>query len=125
MPQKPQYYTIIFEKFIDLVSETERYHFMLALQMKEYITDIKMEDWDTSPIPDFMETMVILRALRELLDKKINSPSEEETKFATANNIKDVLVTKEELALLQSFVITLEEQKELLKQQYNFDYAVN
>jgi hypothetical protein len=125
MSQKPQYYTIVFEKFIDLITESERYNFMLALQLKEYVSDVKMEDWDESPIPDFMETIVILRALRELLDKKINKPSEEETKFATANNIKDVLVTKEELTILQGLVLTLEEQKELLKQQYNFDYAVN
>jgi hypothetical protein len=84
-----------------------------------------MEDWDSSPVPDFMETIVILQALRQFLDNKINKPNEEEIKFATANNIKDVLVTAEELAVLQSMVITLEDQKELLKSQYNFDYAVN
>ena len=125
MPQKPQYYTIVFEKFIDLITESERYYFMLGLQLKEYISEVKMEDWDSSPIPDFMETIVILQALRQFLDNKINKPSEEEVKFATANNIKDVLVTAEELSLLQSMVITLEDQKELLKSQYNFDYAVN
>jgi hypothetical protein len=125
MPQKPQYYTIVFEKFIDLITESERYYFMLAQQLKEYVAEVKMEDWDESPIPDFMETMVILQALRQFLDNKINKPSEEEVKFATANNIKDVLVTAEELSLLQSMVITLEDQKELLKSQYNFDYAVN
>ena len=125
MPQKPQYYTIVFEKFIDLITESERYYFMLGLQLKEYINEVKMEDWDSSPVPDFMETIVILQALRQFLDNKINKPNEEEIKFATANNIKDVLVTAEELAVLQSMVITLEDQKELLKSQYNFDYAVN
>jgi len=125
MPQKPQYYTIVFEKFIDLITESERYYFMLAQQLKEYVAEVKMEDWDESPIPDFMETMVILQALRQFLDNKINKPSEEEVKFATTNNIKDVLVTAEELSVMQSMVITLEDQKELLKSQYNFDYAVN
>ena len=48
-----------------------------------------------------------------------------EIKFAAENNIKDVLLTAEELAHLQSLVITMEEQKELLKQQYSFEYLVN
>jgi hypothetical protein len=125
MPQKPQYYTIVFEKFIDLITESERLHFMLIQQIKEYVGDITLEDWDVSPLPDFIDTEAVLRTLRQFLDKKINNPPEEEIKFAAENNIKDVLLTAEELAHLQSLVITMEEQKELLKQQYSFEYLVN
>lgn len=125
MAQRPQYYTIVFEKFIDMITESERLHFMLIQQIKEYVGDIRLEDWDVSPLPDFIDTEAVLRTLRQFLDKKMNNPPEEEIKFAAENNIKDVLLTAEELAHLQSLVITMEEQKELLKQQYSFEYLVN
>lgn len=123
--EQPEYYTILFDKYIDLMTETDRYYYMVADKLKELIINNKIDSWDDTPIPDFLETIVILNSLRTLLDKKINNPTEEEVKFCNENDIKDVLVTKYELTLLQKFVISLEEQKNLLLLQYNFNYEIN
>jgi hypothetical protein len=127
MPPKkqPDYYTIVFEKFIDIMTDADRLYYMLVDRIKEMVTVSPIDAWENSPIPDFTETYIIVNSLRKFLDKKINNPPEEEVKFTTKNNIKDVLMTKEELRTLQSFVITLEEQKALLQVEYNFNCQVN
>jgi hypothetical protein len=123
--EQPQYYTILFDKYIELMTDTDRYYYMVADKLKELILEHNIDNWENTPIPDFMETVVILSSLRELLDKKINDPPEEEIKFCNENNIKDVLVTKFELTLLQKFSLSIEEQKQLLLQEYGFKYELN
>lgn len=121
----PQYYTIVFEKFIDIMTDTDRYFYMISDELKALTSRYEINAWDDSPIPDFMETCVILNSLRKFLDKKMNEPSEEEIKFCNKNNIKDVLMTREELTILQSFIITLDEQKVFMQKEYNFNHIVN
>ncbi len=123
--EQPQYYTILFDKYIDLMTETDRYYYMVADKIKDLIAEHPIDKWEDSPIPDFVETYVILNSLRELLDRKINDPPEEEVKFCNENKIKDVLVTKVELTMIQKFVISIEEQKNLLQLEYNFKYELN
>lgn len=123
--EQPQYYTILFDKYIDLMTETDRYYYMVADKIKELINSHNIEDWDNTPIPDFLDTLVILNSLRELLDRKVNDPPEEEVKFCNENKIKDVLVTKAELTMLQKFVLSIQEQKDLLQQEHNFRYELN
>jgi hypothetical protein len=123
--EQPQYYTILFDKYIDLMTETDRYYYMVADELKNLINKHEIGTWESSPIPDFMETVVILNSLRQLLDKKINEPSEEEVKFCEENKIKDVLVTKQELVMIQKFVMGVEEQKALLLTEHNFRSEIN
>lgn len=123
--QDPEYYTIVFEKYIEIMNEADRYYYMIAQELKEMIAAHSIDLWENTPIPDFTETLVILNSLRTLLDKKINEPTKEEIKFCEQNNIKDVLVTKQELVMLQKFVLAIEEQKVLLNQEYGFKYEVN
>ena len=118
--QQPMYYTILIDKYLDLMTDTDRYYYMVAQELKELIEKVKLDEWESSPIPDFMETVVILNSLRQLLDKKANDPTEEEVKFCEENKIKDILVTKEDLVMIQKFVIGIEEQKALLLAEYNF-----
>lgn len=123
--QQPEYYTIIFEKFLDIMKETDSYYYMVSEELKNMVTKFEIEDWKNSAIPDFMDTVVILNSLRTFLDKKINEPSQEEIKFCAENNIKDVLVTKEELVMLQKFVLALDEQKALLLTEHKFSYLTH
>lgn len=123
--QEPEYYTIVFEKFLDIMKDADRYYYMVAQELKEMIQKSDIDSWEKGAVPDFMETLVILNSLRSLLDKKINEPTKEEVKFCEANNIKDVLVTKHELTMLQKFVMAIEEQKALLLQEYGFRHEVN
>ena len=123
--QQPEYFTIIFEKFIDIMTDTDRYYYMVSSELKDLVSSIDIDKWKDSPIPDFMDTVVILHSLRSFLDKKMNEPTEEEVKFCNENKIKDVLVTKEELVILQKFVMALEDQKALLLTEYKFNYLTN
>ena len=123
--QQPEYYTILFEKFVDMITDSDRYYYMVSSELKDLISKVDVDNWKDSPIPDFMDTVVILHSLRTLLDKKMNEPSEEEIKFCNENNIKDVLVTKDELVMLQKFAIALEEQKALLFTEYKFSHLTN
>jgi len=123
--EQPEYYTILFDKYIDLMTESDRYYYMVAEELKNLISNTDIDSWEKSPIPDFMETVVILNSLRSFLDKKINEPTDEEVKFCNENKIKDVLVSKEELVMLQKFVMALEEQKALLFTEYKFSHLTN
>jgi hypothetical protein len=123
--EQPEYYTILFERYIELVTESDRYYYMVAEELKNLIAKTEVAEWENSPIPDFMETIVILHSLRTFLDKKINEPTDEEIKFCNENKIKDVLVSKEELVMLQKFVMALEEQKALLFTEYKFSHLTN
>lgn len=127
MPPKkqPDYYTIVFEKYIDIMTDADRIYYIVADKLKDLIAQTPIDSWEDSAIPDFMETCVILNSQRKFLDKKINDPPEEEVKFANKNGIKDVLMTKEELRTLQSFVITVEEQKALLQIEHGFSCQIN
>ena len=70
--EQPQYYTILFDKYIDLMTETDQYYYMVADKTKELMNSHSIEIWDDTPIPDFLETLVILNSLRHLLDKNIS-----------------------------------------------------
>lgn len=123
--QDPEYYTIVFERYLDIMTDADRYYYMVVQELKELITKFPIDNWESTPIPDFTETYVILNSLRALLNKKINEPTKEEVKFCEENNIKDVLVTKTELVMLQKFVLAIEEQKALLSQEYGFKCDIN
>lgn len=123
--QQPEYYTILFEKYLEIMTEADKYYYMVAEELKDLVGKHPTDKWEETSIPDFMDTIVILHSLRSFLDKKINDPSEEEIKYCNENQIKDVLVTKEELVILQKFVIALEEQKALLYTEYKFSHLTN
>jgi hypothetical protein len=123
--KKPQYYTVQFEKFIEIVSETEKTNFMLSDHIKDLVTETPVKDWDNSPVYDFLESSLLINSFRDFLDNKINNPTEEEVEFITKNNIKDVLFSKDELESLQAFFLALESRKEYLLRSYNFSCSIN
>jgi len=59
------------------------------------------------------------------LDQKINNPTAEEVEFATKNNIKDVLFTKDELEFLQGYFLAIETRKDYLNEAHNFSCSIN
>lgn len=123
--EKPQYYTIQFEKYIDVLEEINKFHYILCDKIKELVCKIKLDEWTDSPIPEFMETFIVVDNYKLFLDEKINNPSEEEVKFTTANNIKDVLFNASQLKIMQDYYIEVQARKLLLKQGYNFSTEIN
>lgn len=120
-----KYYTIVFEKYMEIITEVDKAYYILSDKIKELVQEIALEDWYDSPLPDFIESFLIVDSCREFLDDKINNPSEEEIEITVKNDIKDVLFTKEQLQVLQQLYLSLEAKKEYLLYKYNFSCSVN
>ena len=123
--QKVQYYTIVFEKYMDIVTDVDKTYYILSDKLKEMISSTKIEDWYDSAIPEFLETFLLADSYRVFLDDKINNPTEQEVEVTIKNNIKDVLFTKDELDVMQQLYLTLESRKVALLQNYNFSCFLN
>lgn len=122
---KTQYYTIQFEKYMEVVEETNKVYYILSDKVKDMVTTIPVVDWSETAIADFLESFVLVDSFRIFLDEKINNPTEEETEFVIKHNIKDVLFNKEEIGAMQQFFLAIEAKKEFLLQNYGFSSAIN
>ena len=120
-----QYYTIVFEKYMEVVAEVDKTYYILCDRLKEMVEITKIEDWYDSPIPEFIESYLLADSYRVFLDEKINNPTEEEVEVTLKNNIKDVLFTKDELGTMQHFYLALEARKEMLLYKHNFSCSIN
>jgi hypothetical protein len=118
--KKIQYYTVNFEKFIEIITEVDNSYFILCDKIKEEVEKNEYDKWTDQGIPEFMDTFIMFSSFKEFLDEKINNPTEEEVQFSAKNNIKDVLFEKEELALLQHLWLEFEARRQLLLEKYSF-----
>ena len=123
--KKVQYYTIVFEKYMEIVTDIDKTYYILSDKLKDMVTTIKIEEWYESPIPEFIESFLLVDSYRVFLDDKINNPTEQEVEITLKNNIKDVLFTKDELDVMQQFYLAVEARKLALIQNYNFSCYVN
>lgn len=123
--QKIQYYTIVFEKYMEIVVEIDKTYFIVSDHLKELIEKTKVEDWSSGPINDFIESYLLLDTYRAFLDDKINNPTDQEVELTIKNNIKDVLFTQEELGVMQQLYLTIEARKEYLLFKHNFSCSLN
>jgi len=122
---KVQYYTIVFEKYMEIVTEVDKTYFILSDKLKDMISTTNIEEWYESPIPQFLETFLLVDSYRAFLDDKINNPTDQEVEITIKNNIKDVLFTKDELDVMQHFYLAVEARKEMLLQTFNFSCSLN
>lgn len=122
---KKQYYTIQFEKYMEVVEDVNKIYFIWSDKIKDMVTTIPVEKWSETTITDFLDSFVLIDSFRYFLDDKVNNPTEEEVEFTVKHNIKDVLFDKEELQTMQHFFLTVEARKEYLLQNYNFSSALN
>ena len=74
---------------------------------------------------DYMDAYLNAKVLRDFIQKKIETPDEKLIDFAKKNNIKGILLTANELELLQSLVNNHEEGKEYLTKTYGFSTMLN
>ncbi len=120
-----QYYTIQFEKYMEIVEEINKTYYILSDKIKELAETVPVERWSEYEIADFFDTFVLIDSYRIFLDEKVNNPSEEEVEFTVKHNIKDVLFNKDELALMQQLFLTVEAKKEFLLNNYGFSSNLN
>jgi len=120
-----QYYTMATDKFMELLKNSHRDYQITSDLMKEYITKYPQENWEDEGVHDIIETFVIVRSLKFLLDNKLNDPPKEEIDFCKKNDIKDILLTEAELYAVQRYVGSIEDQRDLLKSLYKIDIFIH
>lgn len=103
------YYVVQFEKFIDLVTEVERKYYILCDLITAEVAKTNPAEWENTQLPALLECFVNVNDTRSFLSYKINNATDEEIKLAKENNIKDVLVTKEELQRMNVLLLAGEE----------------
>jgi hypothetical protein len=121
---KTQYFTMPPEKFFELISENERFRYLVSVRLKE-LTETDVESWFESPVADFAEAYYLSDRFKDYLENKINNPTQEEIEFMEKNKIEDVLLSQEELRYMQVTAVNLQEIKESLFQQYSFSTTLN
>ena len=119
--QKIQYYTMVLDKFDELLKNSQRDYHITSSVMKELIEKHQQDDWEEQGVHDAIETFVIVRSLKFLLENKLNDPPQEEIDFCAKNNIKDILLTEADLFAIQRYVAAIEDQKELMKNLHKID----
>jgi len=123
---KTQYYTITLEKALNMLIDSDRCSRLFAESVKSLLEKyVDIKDWGDSPLPDYMDAYLNAKVLKDFIQKKIEMPDEKIVEFATKNNIKGVLLTANELQLLQSLVNNHEEGKEYLTKTYGFSTMLN
>jgi len=122
---KAQYYTITLEKALNLLVDSDRCTRMFSTNVKTMVEKYALDSWDTSPIPDYMDAYLNAKVLKDFVQKKIENPDDEIVKFAAKNKIEGVLLTRNELIMLQTLVNNFEETKEFLNKTYGFTTLLN
>jgi hypothetical protein len=112
------YYTINFDKFIELVRQTEAIYNIVSDLLQDYIMGVYPDQWETSPVPELAGYYVAAYELKTFLDEIVNNPTEEEIRLTTKHKITDVLISLEDLAFLNSLVAVLQEYEKKLYQAY-------
>jgi len=126
MASKPaQYYTVKLEKALNLLIDSDRCTRMFATTVKTMVERYDTENWDSSPIADYMDGYLNAKVLRDFLDKRLKEPDPFLVEYAKKNKVDGMLVSKKELDMLQTLVINFEETKEYLNKNYGFSTLLN
>jgi hypothetical protein len=123
--EKAKYYKIEFDKFIDLTIEIINLNTILSDYIKQNVPQLDIEFWDTSSLPYFMESYVVGKQFKDLLEDKINNPSQAELDYSLKNNTKDILLTKDELSKMQGYIMALEDLKSILHLEFGINLTVH
>jgi hypothetical protein len=116
-----QYYTMITEKYMDILKGIQQDQIILADLLKDSVTSVNIEDWELQETNDLLETYVVVNSFKKLLEGKLRDPPKEEVAFAKQHGITDVLITEDELYSIQRFVASVNEQKDILA----YDHKIN
>lgn len=124
--QESQYYTIKLEKALNMLIDADRCSRMFSTNVKLMIDKYSNPDsWDDSAIPDYMDGYLNAKTLKDFLHKKVHEPDEKLVEYAKLHKVEGVMLTKNDLGLLQSLVYNLEETKTYLQKTYGFNTLLN
>jgi hypothetical protein len=98
------YYKLEFDTYIELIKEVDSMYFAASDLLHSYISSNDLDLWDNTPIPELADYYVAINDLRIFLDELINKPTEEELRLALKFKLNDLLLSEENLVLLDNMV---------------------
>lgn len=113
-----QYYTINFEKFIEMIKRVEALHYILTDLLQDHVVYTPPDTWEISPISDLCGFFAATNELKTYLDDIINNPTEEEIEISTKYNITDVLISLSDLNAVNILFGAIEEYGERLQSNH-------
>ena len=123
---KIEYYKITLEKALNLLVDSERCAKIFAENVLNLLKRYKeIEDWDESPIADYMDAYLNAKVLKDFMNNKIKNPDDKMIEYTRKHKINGVLMTKHELSMLQTLITNFEETKEYLNKKYGFSTILN
>ena len=114
-----QYYTINFEKFMEMIKQIDGLYSVLSALMKEHVTANDISDWGETPIPELSGYFAAVNELKNYLDDIINNPTEEEIELMIKHEIKDVIVSLSDLNSLNIMFGAIQEFSDRLYEKHN------
>ena len=113
-----QYYTINFDKFLEMIKQIDSLHSVLSTLLKDHVINSEIESWHDTPIPDLAAYFAIVHELKFFLEDIINNPSEEEIEIMIKYEIKDVVVSLVDLNTLNAMFGTIQELSDRLYEKH-------
>jgi hypothetical protein len=114
-----KYYTIKFENFLEMMKKVNSLYYILSDLLQDYVAGSFPDQFDSTPIPELTGYFAATTELRDFLEDIINNPSEEEIEIIKKHNIKDVLVSIEDLNAINIMFDAIEEYNFRLYSNHN------
>lgn len=113
-----QYYTIKFEKFMEMIKQIDGLYNVLSTLIKEHVTANEISDWEHTPIPELSGYFAAVNEIKNYLDDIINNPTEEEVELMIKHEIKDVIVSLSDLNTLNIMFSAIQEFSDRLYEKH-------
>jgi len=73
--QKVQYYTMVTEKYLEILDSVTQEHSVISDILKESVSTVKINKWNESETSDVIETYVVINSFKKLLENKLKNPT--------------------------------------------------
>jgi hypothetical protein len=113
-----QYYTIKFEKFMEMIKQIDGLYNVLSALIKEHVTANEINEWENTPIPELSGYFAAVNEIKNYLDDIINNPTEEEVELMIKHEIKDVIVSLSDLNALNIMFGAIQEFSDRLYEKH-------
>lgn len=123
--KKPQYYSLPLKRALNMMTDADRSMKMFAENVKTLVEKTGIDNWSDSPIPDYMDSYLNAKVLRDYLQKKIEEPDELVAEYLKKNNIDGLLMTRDDLSMLYTLYNNFEQSKAYVSKLYGFSTLLN
>jgi len=113
-----QYYTIKFEKFMEMIKQIDGLYNVLSALIKEHVTANEINEWENTPIPELSGYFAAVNEIKNYLDDIINNPTEEEVELMIKHEIKDVIISLSDLNALNVMFGAIQEFSDRLYEKH-------